>query len=243
MNNYVLDCQNVPPTDLRIVFNGTLTIDHDFTIINSPGIEFGAAARVVIENGATLKIHNSILGACDTMLWSGIEVREPGSVALGGANQFGLIVTQSYITEAMIAVSCTNSGRVSIDQTGFINNFVGVQLNQANNSLSRIERSNFYSIAPHLLASWPGANFVVTPGTRGATGLFISASQPVNLGAVNLGNHFYDINNGILNLNTTLTSVHSRFSNISSYYAVPSPFSLANHYGIAAYDMNGAGVQ
>ncbi len=113
---------SVYTTTDQVVFNGTLTIDVNFTFDNCPNIKFGPDAKVVIQSGKTLTITESVLKAGCNEMWAGIEIPATGN----------LVVSASEIWDAKIAVKSLGGGDFTLDGSELINNRVSVHLESYN---------------------------------------------------------------------------------------------------------------
>lgn len=237
VNNNVLQA-NYSANQVKVAFNGTLHVNTDFTIKNSPNITFGPGAKVIVEPGVTLKVENSTLTACDEFLWEGIIATQEGSLTLGGTNKFSVIIDNSRIKQAFNSVAISGSARVDIRNSRFENDYVGLSFNNVTNSLSVITNNVFWSTGNYLLPSWPGAATTVNAGWRSSNGIFANGSNSIDLGVVNLGNTFEGLCNGVAALNTSVNSVHSKFSIINSY----NTGFLGNGWCFWAFDSQNSGV-
>ncbi len=65
-------------TTYDIVFNNTLTVDRDFTIVDSRNVKFAPKADVIINTNNTMVINNSTLSAGCKQMWEGITI-SPGA--------------------------------------------------------------------------------------------------------------------------------------------------------------------
>jgi hypothetical protein len=105
----------------EVVFNGTLTINSNFTISSCPNIKFGPDAKIVVPSGKTFTVDESVLKAGCSKMWDGIEVLAGGT----------LIVTDSEVWDAKTAVRSIDGGAITLEHSSFINNFRGVHVSGA----------------------------------------------------------------------------------------------------------------
>ncbi|MBL7778223.1 MAG: T9SS type A sorting domain-containing protein [Chitinophagales bacterium] len=224
---------NALPSQIKVAFNGTLTVNTNFTILNSPNITFGPAAKIVVQTGFTLRIDNSSLKACGNQLWKGIEIQHAGSTTLGVTNQFSLVMANNARTEdALYGVECWGNGRFTISNSTFDKNYIGVLSRNLTNGLSSITGSTFNS-SSGILPSWPGAPDQAPSGIKTAFGYYaLNNFTAQNVGIAGVGNLFQNINNGIITFNSSVNSTHNRFVNIAAYDNFVTP----SGYGVYARD-------
>lgn len=101
--------------------NGNFTINNNFSVTNGVLI-FAPNVKIIIMPGAQLTIDKSKLYSCSTLMWDGIEIR-PGGM---------LIVTDSKIEDAKIAVYSDNTGGVANfrieNKVAFNRNYIAIKV-------------------------------------------------------------------------------------------------------------------
>jgi hypothetical protein len=229
---------NALPSQMKVAFNGTLTVNTNFTILNSPNITFGPGARILVQPGFTLRIDNSTLKACDNFLWKGIETSAAGSTALGGANQYSVVVNNAVIQDALYGIECSGAGRYAVASSTFDRNYIGIIAQNLTNALS-ITTSCNYTSSSGILPSWAGAPAVVASNTNGYIGIYFSSNgtmvQTTGInGNTATGNNFSNLNCGILAVNSSVNSNYASFSLINNYQTAY----FATGWCMYAFDVN-----
>lgn len=111
-NGTIVISNMTPPVENCTWFKGTILIN-DITTWNNLSIRMETASRIVAN--ANLTIDECNIGTCDD-LWRGINV-------VGGS---GIVVTNSILSGANIAIELQDSATYSIKNSDFVNNYIGI---------------------------------------------------------------------------------------------------------------------
>jgi hypothetical protein len=103
------------PVPVRI--NGTFYVDNTFNMINYNGInsiQLAPGATIVVRNGASLTIDNSMLRACGTAMWQGIVVEPLATINISNS---------SVIRDAIEAITIQNGAQYTIIKSTLLDNY------------------------------------------------------------------------------------------------------------------------
>ncbi|MEL6864714.1 MAG: T9SS type A sorting domain-containing protein [Bacteroidota bacterium] len=201
-----ISCTGVPTqaSFRHYEIDGELVVDVEEYCFNNYVIKMLPGSKITVKNGSQLTIkNNSRLFACNEM-WEGIIVEDGAS----------LVVEESTIEDANIAIHAQDGASVSITNSTFIRNFMGVYSGPSVTMLNFGECFNNQFLGGTLLPQYNGQTAptgMPTIGTEAFAGLWIQhQSQPI----VSMDNEFIDLANGIFTYNTSLSSRSDYFRNI-----------------------------
>ncbi|MBL0072637.1 MAG: T9SS type A sorting domain-containing protein [Bacteroidetes bacterium] len=176
------------------------------TFYVNPGVE------IVVEAGKTLVLENSRIYSC-TDMWKGIRV-EDGGTLVGGT----LKAADSEICDAEYAVFQENNSTVILENSKLYRNYVGLFIPQALSGLNSVSTyvrncqfATFGTIRPNY------AGQLTLPGLKSLSGV-LSHDAILNLGSQYQPNRFYDMSNGVISRNTSISITNCIFEDI-----VPDP--------------------
>ncbi|MBL7913481.1 MAG: T9SS type A sorting domain-containing protein [Bacteroidia bacterium] len=176
------------------------------TFYVNPGVE------IVVEAGKTLVLENSRIYSC-TDMWKGMRV-EDGGTLVGGT----LIAADSEICDAEYAVFQENNSTVFLENSKLYRNYVGLFIPQALTGLNSVSTdvrncqfATFGTIRPNY------AGQLTLPGVKSLSGV-LSHDAILNLGSQYQPNRFYDMSNGVISRNTSISITNCIFEDI-----VPDP--------------------
>ena len=197
-----LSC-GINPNQRKLQVEGTLEIDVDYCL-RGYQLVMKPASRILVKSGVTLTVDESTkIRGCDQM-WQGIALED-------GAT---LNVDNSTIEDAQYAILATGNGNVSVTNSVFNNNFVGIYFLQsfaATPSLGAFFGNAFDGGS--FLPPYPGQSSdpASTIGGQPFAGVWINRAAMVNC----LDNTFDGLANGIYVRNANLKISGSKFTNIT----------------------------
>jgi len=189
-----------------IYINNTFVIDNDFTIENC-NIILGENARIEII-GASFMLNNSTLSTCNGYYWDGIY--------LDGETDI-LNLNNTTISNSNNAIHASNNAKVKVIDADFINNKVGICLenyNDSNSNLVGLRNTNF--------SSNNGLLYTEAIRTDKVIGVKIGNQNPLHT------NTYTDLYVGFSLKNSSLEIVNSDFHSIDKAAIYSSIFNEAN---------------
>jgi hypothetical protein len=125
----------------RYIVNGTLNL----TAINGNGTTYcfndafvflRPNARIIVEEGVICNIHSSAFRACENELWEGITVQSEGTLNVDNELQANANhPPRAEFFDAIHAVNALEGATVTINDTRFTDNRVGVRLHSNSNTI------------------------------------------------------------------------------------------------------------
>ena len=200
-------------TNATIVFNGTFTVDKNLLIGNCPNLLFDANAVIKVNPGFTLNIKTSTLKSLCNQMWTGIQ-----TMALNSS----IIIDNSTLMDMIEGVHTAQGSTLTITTTSFINNYLGIWI-ENNQTNSTIIRENIFT-----------STSLLTPytGQKGKYGIMLNNCSYIDIGSNSAGpNNFSNLKTGIY-VGFTLPSttlcqnnIHNcNFTNISGgSWGLPAP--------------------
>ncbi|MEO0311832.1 MAG: hypothetical protein RIQ89_1489 [Bacteroidota bacterium] len=207
--------QNQSVSDMGIGTNATgypwviitekLVVDQNFDFNNCPAILMQAGASIEVLQGNQLTINNSHLTGCDQM-WKGIIVHP----------QANIIVKESSIADANVAIDLQAARGYTISNTTFTNNYIGLQCgphpaapSSAVGMMGRITGALFTgsgTMLPHYSGQGPYL------GSFPFAGIVAAHQLNCNIGSIaGSANEFKQLNYGIYAQYTNLSIKNSKF--------------------------------
>ena len=212
-------------TSGKIAINGNLTINNNFTI-NQRFLMFAPNVKIIIQNLAQLTINSSTLYTCGSLMWDGIEI-QPGGM---------LIITNSLIEDAKIAVSSENTGKIANfrieNNTTFNRNYIGVKVfnyTLGNQHPGIIRNCTFDSHASTISGNG-GVTLDAPYNTQTAEyGIELNNVNYIQIGdasGANYKNNFWYLRTGIRAQNSTYNVFNNEFKN--NFHT---PYCIGQHGG------------
>ena len=166
-------------TNATIVFNGTFTVDKNLLIGNCPNLLFDANAVIKVNPGFTLNIKTSTLKSLCNQMWTGIQ-----TMALNSS----IIIDNSTLMDMIEGVHTAQGSTLTITTTSFINNYLGIWI-ENNQTNSTIIRENIFTstslMSPNL-------------GQKGKYGIKLNNCSYIDIGSNTSGaNNFSNLKTGI----------------------------------------------
>ena len=187
----------------RKTIHGLLEVDADYSFdglggsaLNRPKLYLGPGAHILVKSGFTLTLTNADIFTCD-QLAQGITL-EPGAT---------LIADGCVISDSRFAIDAQAGSAISIINTDFADNYIGVRLNMTDAPnrviINAFENNNFFT-DDGLKTPFDGMQEQVE--TRGYCGIWLNNYRDFNVfGDQNPnaadGNHFFSLANGIIGYN------------------------------------------
>lgn len=187
----------------RKTIHGLLEVDADYSFdglggseLNRPKLYLGPGAHILVKSGFTLTLTNADIFTCD-QLAQGITL-EPGA---------SLIADGCVISDSRFAIDAQAGSAISIINTDFADNYIGVRLNMTDAPnrviINAFENNNFFT-DDGLKTPFDGMQEQVE--TRGYCGIWLNNYRDFNVfGDQNPnaadGNHFFSLANGIIGYN------------------------------------------
>jgi hypothetical protein len=175
-----------------ISINGVFTVDINMTLTNCT-VYMASNAEIVVTNGATLTLDNTVITGC-TSMWSRIHVLSESGVE---------ILNGSIVRDANNAVWAENLSRVTIEQSSFFECVRGLFIPPAampgdlHNIGVRVIASTFgRQPTPGFKPSYPGQPAI---GTIPNCGIEVHDMPALTIGDYAMGmNRFVNMSNGII---------------------------------------------
>jgi hypothetical protein len=103
------------PVPVRI--NGTFYVNNNFSMVNynaTNAVQLAPNATIVVQNGASLTIDNSMLRACGAGMWQGIVVEPLATIT---------VINSSVIRDAIEAVTIQSGAQYTIIKSTLLDNY------------------------------------------------------------------------------------------------------------------------
>ncbi len=196
----------------NFTLSGTLIIDRldncenpfyfeDSQIFMTPG------SKIIIEEGIEFQIRNTHIYGCDGM-WEGIEVEGPGSTSAAR-----LIIENSLIEDAEIAIDAQSGAELSVTDTRFNLNRIGI--NRTGDWPVGVDfgefHSNTFDCDDVLKTPYAGQKALYGLGVNNVTSAFTNSSADSEQ-----RNVFRNMQMGVLSVSSNLIVSNSSFSGIRS---------------------------
>ncbi len=208
MNNAINACNPNFLDKKKLKLYGTLVVDIDYCLGNYDLVMMPGSS-ITVKPGNNLEIKgNTHLYGCD-QLWQGITV-EPGAA---------LVMDEAVIEDAAYAVQLKGSQNISITNSTFDKNLIGIYVAGANpgqnqkiifDALFGNTFDGTGGLLPPEASLSPGP--ALTFGSKPFAGIWVQN----NLGSVlhSMDNHFTDLSNGIYTKRTSLKVTANSFASI-----------------------------
>jgi hypothetical protein len=191
---------------LFIVLNNDLIVDADYVFRNCPNIIIENGHKIIVEPNIDFTIDNSDLTAKCNYMWDGIYVSDPSSTVF--------IVNTSEISQALNAVASENGGNFNIQNSSFIDDYIGVKVGAYNNPHPGIiRRTTFSSATGNLLSPYNA------PTDRMNRGVEVIGVDQLTIGdftSIVQRNEFDNMDFGIWSRNSDVEVYNNRFTNITT---------------------------
>ena len=175
-------------TSAKIVIDGILLVDNDFTFFTCPNILFGPNAQIIMTNNHTLSIENSTLSAACSEMWRGILATN--STETVKISKSSLIRDMSLGIEMNGSVG--NAPVLQCEGTTFRDNIFSIVFINTTPNYTGFVRSNKFESTSAMLP----------PATRMRRAISIFNCEDIEIGGLNpgnvgSGNKFVNMDNGI----------------------------------------------
>lgn len=200
----------------NFTINGTLIIDRfdndglpfffeDAQIFMMPG------SKIIIEEGIEFQLRNTHIYGCEGM-WKGIEVQGPGSTSAAR-----LIVENSLIEDAEIAIDAKSGAELSVTDTRFNLNQIGI--NRTGDWPVGVDfgefHSNTFDCDDVLKAPFSGQKALYGLGVNNVPIAFTNSSTDLSM-----LNVFKNMQSGVVATRSNLIVRNSTFSDITSNFSI-----------------------
>ncbi len=209
----------------RVVLNGNLNIDEDFTF--SGFLYLNNNSKIIVPAGRTLQLNDLILKSCKNRMWDQIEVQEGGTLKSNYAD----------IEDGFYAINSTN-GNVKLENVEFKRNYISYQGIGSKCKTEKILNTVFDGLED--MKDIP-SKYIFNRGKQPFAGINLKDVIDFNIypGISNYNMKFKNLINGIVAQNSIVKLSKSYFTNITPR-RLPGNFIVLNGgHGILASGVNG----
>ncbi len=231
---------------------GDFIVDEDFCFqnngANNTHLIMNKNARIIVTSGHTLTLNGIItFGGCSEGSWESITV-QPGAKLIVSEG-VGSYKPRSIFKNAIIAIYAEGSGTINVDRTDFEDNYIGIDMNPANNAQNvdiSIRNSTFRGISTLYPATFTNQTDIFN-NSQPYCGVILRNNTNLINSSEFFNNRFENMENGMICINTEMDIISNKFSNITNKYPASNQIKGTGIYimgkGITKFEYNGSDNQ